>query len=184
MVIMKSSKEKKPKTDTIVQRTVNVYLPSMEMRENWKKHADESNQSISKFIIEHVTNSLSYEEDSPSFDNRRKLIENNSKLKVENNRLLKQIREQDSRIEMLEKEARHRVVEPFINSDLELGREYSSALVKLFKKEIEVPKEELYEKLRVNPMDTESVVSIQKQIEILEQFGFLKDIGGLWRWKV
>ncbi len=54
---MKTNGRKESKTDTIVQRTINVYLPTFELKEKWKELAEASNQSISKFIIEHVTNS-------------------------------------------------------------------------------------------------------------------------------
>jgi len=55
----------KSKTETIVKRTVNVYLPTSEMKETWKEIAEKSDQSISKFIIEHVTNFLNSEKRIP-----------------------------------------------------------------------------------------------------------------------
>ena len=44
-------------------------------------------------------------------------------------------------------------------------------------------KEEILEHLGINPLDTETVKGILKQIENLEHYGLLKDIGGKWRWK-
>jgi len=172
------------KTDTIMNRAILVYLPSIEMKNQWSELAKTSDTSTSKFIIEHVNNSLDSEKDSPSINTRVKLIEDNQKLKEENAELLKQIREQDSHIEMLEREARSHVIEPFLEPDFGGIRQFSTRIIDLFKKEREIPKEELYKKLRINPMDTDATTAIQKHIEIFEQYGFLKDIGGKWRWKV
>jgi len=179
---MTTDKKKKSKNIS-KERLAYVYLPSHEMLQYWKENAEKSNTSLSKFVIEHVTNSLDHEKESPSMDTRVKLIEDNKRLRDENKELLRQIREQDSHIEMLEREARSHVIEPFLEPNFEGIRHYSTNLINLFKKEIEVPKEELYKKLRINPMDAEATRAIQEQIEIFEQYDLLKDIGGKWRWK-
>jgi len=180
---MTTEKNKKKSKNISKERLAYVYLPTYKMLNQWKDNAEKSNTSLSKFVIEHVTNSLNHEKENPSMTTRVKLIEDNRRLKEENAELLKQIREQDSHIEMLEKEARSHVIEPFLEPDFTGGRFYSTNLINLFKKEIEIPKEEIYKKLRVNPMDTDATTAIQKHIEILEQYGFLKDVGGKWRWK-
>ena len=55
-------KKGRDKTETIKQRAIYVYLPSIEMAEEWKKRAEKAGISISKFVIEHVENSLRQEE--------------------------------------------------------------------------------------------------------------------------
>jgi len=62
-------------------------------------------------------------------------------------------------------------------------RKYEAELIELFRMRIEVRKEEILEYLGINPMDTDIVQGIKKQIENLERYGLLKDIGGKWRWK-
>lgn len=180
---MTTDDRRKTKTDTIWERSIHIYLPTHEMKKEWTKLADERGQSFSKFVIEMVTNSINYEKENPSMDTRVKLIEDNKTLQDKNKELLQKIREQDSHIEMLEQEARSNVIEPFLEPDFEDIRQFSSRLIDLFKKEREVPKEELYQKLRINPMDVDTTTAIQRQIEILELYGLIKDIGGLWRWK-
>jgi len=166
------------------KKVVYVYLPSYKMRNQWKDIADESNISLSKFVIEHVTNSLDAEKEKPSKETRVKLIEDKRKLQEQNKELLRKIREQDSHIEMLEKETRRHVIDPYLAQTFERARDFNTNLINLFKKEREVPKEEIYKKLRIDPMDTDATTAIQKQIEIFEEYGFLKDIGGKWRWKL
>ena len=174
---------KESKTDTIVQRTINVYLPTFEMKEKWKEFAEATNQSISKFIIEHVTNSLNHEQENPSVETRIQLIKDNKRLQEENKELLKQIKDKEKLAEIYEKEARSHSIEPFLKKDFSGIRKYEKDLIELLKKDIEVRKEELYKKLRINTMDIDTTTAIQKQIEILERYDLLKDIGGLWRWK-
>jgi len=58
--------KKQHKTETIKKRALYVYLPSEEMVTDWKGKAEQSHISISKFIIEHVTNSLDGEQQHPS----------------------------------------------------------------------------------------------------------------------
>ena len=68
------------KTETIKQRAIYVYLPSHEMVDRWKTLADKSGTSISKFVAEHVQNSLRREEDD-EYLTRGSLIEENQNLK-------------------------------------------------------------------------------------------------------
>jgi gas vesicle protein len=60
------------KADTIKQRAVYVYLPSVEQKQRWETYAGKQGTSISKFVIEHVEDSLRQEEE-PSFKSRDEL---------------------------------------------------------------------------------------------------------------
>ena len=180
---MTTENNNESKTDTIVKRTINVYLPTFEMKEKWKELAEGSNQSISKFIIEHVTNSLDHEQENPSVETRIQLIRVKKQLQEENRELLKQIKDKEKLAEIYEKEARSHSIKPFLEQDFSDIRKFESELIELFKVNIEVRKEEIYKKLHINAMETDAVTAIQKQIEILERYGLLKDIGGVWRWK-
>lgn len=42
------------KTQTIRERTVDVYLPTSELVEQWKKAANEAGMSLSKYVVEVV----------------------------------------------------------------------------------------------------------------------------------
>jgi hypothetical protein len=181
--MMTTKNRKKTKTDTIVQRTINVYLPTFEMKEKWKEIAENSNQSISKFIIEHVTNSLNHEKESPSIETRIKLIKDKKQLQNENTELLKQNKLLENLCERQEKEIRTHTVQPFLQEDFTGIREYSENLVRLFKTCKEVRKEDIYDRLKINPRDKDATTAVQKQIDNLERYGLLKDIGGKWRWK-
>ena len=52
------------KTETIKKRAIYVYLPSIEWKVRWDEYARKQGTSTSKFVVEHVENSLRQEEDS------------------------------------------------------------------------------------------------------------------------
>ncbi|HEC95236.1 MAG TPA: hypothetical protein ENI45_04650, partial [Thermoplasmatales archaeon] len=59
----KKKRLKSNKTGTIKQRAIYVYLPSIETAQRWKEIAEKEGGSISKFVIEHVENSLQQEDE-------------------------------------------------------------------------------------------------------------------------
>jgi hypothetical protein len=62
------------KTETIKDRAIYVYLPSLEMVQDWKGRAEKSGVSISKFVIERVEDSLRSEEGEDVYVSRAELV--------------------------------------------------------------------------------------------------------------
>jgi hypothetical protein len=91
------------KTDTIKQRSIYVYLPSHDMVQRWKTHAKNSGTSISKFVAEHVENSLHQEEEA-EYTSRNALIEQNRILSETLNNKEKRIRHLELLVEKLEQD--------------------------------------------------------------------------------
>jgi len=89
----------------------------------------------------------------------------------------------ESLVMRLEEENRNYRSKPFLEKDFVGGREFEADLVTLFRTRLEVRKEEIFEHLGVNLKESDKVKSIKKQIDILERYGLIKDIGGKWRWK-
>ena len=63
------------KTETIKQRAVYVYLPSLGMMEDWKQRADKAGSSISKFVVERVEDSLRRDTGDEGSRSRLKLLQ-------------------------------------------------------------------------------------------------------------
>jgi len=179
----KEINKKHNKTDTIKKRSLYVYLPSEEMVSQWKGKAKDSHQSISKFVIEHVNNSLQQEKDNPTVESRIQLIEDKKQLQEENKELYKRLKMLESLVERQEKELKNYTAQPFLEKEFDGIRAYEKDLIRIFQASIEVRKEDIYQKLDINPTDQEATTAIQHQIENLERYGLLKDIGGKWRWK-
>jgi len=174
---------KKPKTEPIRERSIYVYLPSKQMVDQWKEMADQAGMSISKFVTEHVTNSLQQERDQEGYISRTQLLDEMRTVNEENKELRKKIKMLNTLVDRLEEEVRSYRIKPFLEENFSGVRKYEAELIELFRMRIEVRKEEILEYLGINPMDTDIVQGIKKQIENLERYGLLKDIGGKWRWK-
>jgi hypothetical protein len=89
----------------------------------------------------------------------------------------------DTLVERLEKEVRDYRSKPFLEEDYTGVRQYEKELIELLKNRKEVRKEEILEHLGISPLDSNTVKSIVRQMENLERYGLVKDIGSMWRWK-
>jgi len=174
---------KKTKTETIKERAIYVYLPSHEMVTKWKDLAAKAGASISKFVIEHVENSLSQEEGKNGFTPRAELLEEIRKLREENAALKKRNKMLDTVIDRLEEEMKIYRTKPFLEEDFSGIREYETELIDLFKEKGEIKKNELLELLGIKSINAEISKGLTKQIENLERYGLIKDMGGKWKWK-
>jgi len=179
----KKGTKKNYKTDTILNRVIQVYLPSIEMKKQWEDMSGHSKTSTSKFIIEHVNNSLQQEQNKEGYSSRAELLDDMKKLQDENKDLYKKIKMYESLVMKLEEENRGYRMKPFLEDNYYADREFERDLVTLFITRSEVRKEDVYDHLGIKTQDADKVKAIKKQIEILERYGLLKDVGGKWRWK-
>ena len=181
---IKKGTKKDYKTDTIAKRAIYVYLPSMEEGEKWKNLAEKSGLSISKFVVEHVENSLRQEEDEDIYGSRTKLMKEIRELKDENIELRKRNEMLERVIENLDEENKRYRMQPFLTNDFKGIRKYEEGLIKLFKLRTTIKKEDIFELLGVNPMKNGDIAKgITKQLENLERYGLIEDKGRLWKWK-
>jgi hypothetical protein len=178
-----SKQVKQSKTETSKERCIWVYLPSFEMLNQWNEMAKNTQMSLSKFVIEHVNNSLQQEQNKEGYSSRAELLDDMKKLQDENKDLYKKIKMYESLVMKLEEENRGYRTKPFLEDNYDVDREFEKDLVTLFITRNEVRKEDIYEHLGIKTRDADKVKAIKKQIEILERYGLLKDIGGKWRWK-
>ena len=171
------------KTETIKDRAIYVYLPSLEMVEDWKRRADRGDVSISKFVIERVEESVRREEGEEGYLGRMELIkrlrdaeEELKKLRDEN-RLLKKL------VENLDNELRRYRAQPFIEEAFEGIRRFDRDLIELLKKGGSYTEEQIMADLNIDPSDSSLVKAVSKQLEALEGYGLLEYRGRGWKWK-
>lgn len=171
---------KKYKTDTIKQRAIYVYLPSTETANRWKKIADDEKISISKFVMEHVENSLNQEKEHAP---RVKLIENLQKLKDENLELRKQNKMLNKVVDSLDEELRSFRLKPFLDTIGDGIRQYETELIDLFRRRKFLKNDELLDVLNINATDSDSIKAVNIQLENLQRYGLIKVVPGGWKWK-
>lgn len=171
------------KTETIKERAVYVYLPSLEMVEDWKGRAEKGGVSISKFVIERVEESVRREEGEEGYLGRAELIKKlrdaeEELKKVRNeNRLLKKLAEN------LDNELRRYRAQPFLDEAFEGVRKFDKDLVELLRKGGSYTQEDILAHLNIDPSDSDLVKAVSKQLEALEGYGLLEYRGRGWRWK-
>jgi len=171
------------KTETIKERAVYVYLPSLEMVEDWKQRAEKGGVSISKFVIERVEESIQREEGEESYLSRAELIkklrdaEEELKKARNENRLLKKLAEN------LDNELRRYRTQPFLEESFEGVRKFDKDLVELLRKGGSYTQEQILAHLNIDASDSDLVKAVGKQLEALEGYGLLEYKGRGWKWK-
>jgi hypothetical protein len=170
------------KTDTIKDRTIYVYLPTPQMVERWKKAADQSKQSISKFVMERVEYAIS-EESEQDKQNRATAIE-------EIKRLTESLAEKDSKImlqglliEKYEQDLRNYRSRLFSDESYTGVRVYDKELVQILREPGVHSYNEIIDRLRIKPSDSEAIRTVQRQLDNLRGYNLAKEIRGGWIWR-
>ena len=174
--------ERRKKTETIKERAIYVYLPSHEMVKDWKKRAKKHGASISKFVIEHVENSL-HQEDEPTYKPRGELIKEIGELRKEIKELQGDNRQKRIVIERLEHELRRYRTGIFLEERFEGVRKYDKELIEILKKRGVVDSNALLRELNIDPREGELVQALAKQLENLETYGLVSVSKRGWRWQ-
>ena len=177
------NKRVRGKTETIKERTVYVYLPSLGMVEDWKRRARKAGVSLSKFIIERVEDSIKREEGEEGYLSRLELIRRLKKAEEEldalrsENRLLKRL------VENLDRELKRYRAEPFLEEGFVGVRQFDKDLIELLRRGGTYSQEEILAYLNIDPSDAKLVKAIDKQLETLEAYDLVEFTGRGWRWK-
>jgi len=169
------------KTETIKQRAIYVYLPSEEMTNRWKERADKEGNSISKFVIEKVENSIMQEED-PDFKPRGELIKKMRELEKEVEKLSSDIKIKNIVIDKYEDELKRYRKKDFADEFFEGERINQKNLIDLFKKKVTIKEEELLGLMKIDPKDPDSMKVLTNQVRSLEEYGLIESSRKGWRW--
>lgn len=168
------------KTETIIKRKVCIYLPSMKHKKRWEELADKQDVSVSKFVIEHVENSLNQED--PGYKSRAAMQKEINDLKRENNELRKDDKMKRIVIDKLEDELRRYRSLPFLEKPTPKVRRYDRDLIDLLKRVNVVTYDQILEHLKIDPKDSDVMKAIRIQLEALEEYGIIQKTPKGWRW--
>ena len=168
------------KKKELKKRAIYVYPPS-EMSEKWKKTAEESGESISKFVIEHVENSLNRDEEG--FSSRSTLLEENKHLRETLHVKDKRVEHLELLIEKLEEDLRFYRSKMFTDNEFTGVRSYDKKLIEILREPGTHSTEELLTRLRIKQNETEAIKAISRQLENLEAYGLARSTMKGWIWK-
>jgi hypothetical protein len=168
------------KTETIKQRAIYVYLPSQDMVDRWKELAKTHGTSISKFVAEHVENSLRQEDSD--YLSRSFLIDENRKLKESLEEKEKHIRHLEILVEKLEEDLRRYRSQMFLDEGYSGIRKYDRRLVDVLRESGVHGNDEILSRLGVKPHEHESIKAISNQLENLQSYGLVRSTPRGWEW--
>ena len=161
------------------QRAIYVYPPA-HVADLWKRAAGEKKMSISKFVIEHVQNSLGQEE--PDFKTKLDLVQ-------ENRLLLDRLREKDRRIDQLDmlvdkldQDLKRINAQQFSDEKFTGIRSYDKRIIEILKEPGIHSSEELFTRLEIKPQNIESIKALSNQLENLELYGLVKASSQGYAW--
>ena len=168
------------KTETIKQRSIYVYLPSHDMVQRWKTLAKNSGTSISKFVAEHVENSLREEE--AEYKSRGTLIEENRNLSEALNEKERRIGHLELLVEKLEHDLRQYRAQMFTDEEFTGVRSYDKKLIKILREPSVHDNDRILSRLGIKPSEVDSIKAVSKQLELLQSYGLVKATPRGWSW--
>jgi hypothetical protein len=170
-----------PKSE-LHSRTAYVYLKSPEEMQAWKVRARRGHMPLSKFIYEHVTDSLRQEVGEESYEPRIKLI---GELRKKDEEIQKLARENEIvklALERVENELRRYRAEPFLDEGFQGIRKYDRKMIDLLRKGKPIQSDQLLRQLRITPKETDLVKAVSVQLENLQSYGLIRKTHHGWRW--
>jgi predicted RNase H-like nuclease (RuvC/YqgF family) len=176
-------KPNRGKTETIKDRAIYVYLPSLEMVEDWKRRAEKAGVSISRFVVERVKDSIRREEGEGGYLSRAELVKRLRKAEEELKKLRDENRFLKRLVENLDNELKRYRAQPFLQEAFEGVRRFDRDLIELLRKGGSYTEEEILARLNIEPFDVELVKAVDRQLEALEAYGLVEYRGRGWRWK-
>lgn len=169
------------KTETIKERSIYVYLPSVEQKLRWDGLARAQGVSISKFVLQHVENSLREIED-PEYKSLGELWKETKQLREELQKERKEKHVLEVALERLEEELRRYRAQPFLYENFSGIRHYPKDLVEILREGQLLSSGEILSRLRIRPSETDAVKALSKQLENLERYGLVKSSPKGWKW--
>ena len=170
------------KTETIKRRAIYVYLPSEKMADRWKDLASKYGTSVSKFVAEHVENSLIMQEEN-DYRMRNTLLEDIRSLNEKLDEREKRIRHQELLIEKLEEDLRSYRSQLFLDNDFTGIRSYDRKLVELLKEPGFHDDDEILSRLGIKQREIEAIMAVNNQLEKLRSYGLVRSTPSGWEWK-
>ena len=162
------------------ERAIYVYPPA-EIAQRWKEQAEKTGTSISRFVIEHVENSLNTETD-PDYQPRTSIID-------ENRKLTEALKEKDKRnhhlellVDKLEEDLRAYRSRLFTDPHATGVRDYDKRLVQILREPGALTSDALLQRLGIKVEETEAIKAVSAQLENLQAYGLVKQTSKGWAW--
>jgi len=163
----------------LVDRYVNVYLPSKADKERWEEAAKEKGMTLSKFIYGTVEAALCEKNEASRFE----LVQDLSEAKEEVQKLRSELKMKNLLLEKYEADAYKARYASFAEVNMAEGeRRHDEELISILKRGKTLDGNDILRELGIDPRQSEIVKLVGNQLESLRRFGLIKETAGGWRW--
>jgi len=162
-------------------RAIYVYLPGQDQADRWKKLAKEAKLSISRFVIDHVENSLA-QEDEERYEARAELRRMVKEFEDEARDLRRQNRILEHAVDKLEKENRTYRQKEWESPAQSGSRTFERELIQMLREEGPVTDQYILKRLGINSSDLDSISSVSNQLTELQTWGLARPTKKGWIW--
>jgi len=163
----------------LVDRYVNVYLPSKADKERWDEAAKKKGLPLSKFVYGTVEAALAGGNEASRFE----LVQDLSEAKEEVQKLRSELKMKNLLLEKYEADAYKARYASFTEVDMaEGGRRHDEELISILKRSKTLDGNAILRELGIDPRESEVVKLVGNQLESLRRFGLIKETAGGWRW--
>lgn len=165
----------------IKPRAIYVYPPGQDQADKWKKLAKEAKVSISRFVIDHVENSLA-QEAQEKYEARAELRRKIKEVEEEARDLRRQNRILEHAVDKLEKENRTYRQREWKSPAQPGSRTFEKELIQILREEGPVTDQQILKHLGIEPSDLDSVDSVSNQLTELQAWGLTRPTKKGWTW--
>jgi hypothetical protein len=168
-----------PRFKKLKKKKVDVYLPTLDMRNRWKKAASEKGVSLSKFVVEYVENQL---HEDKSYASRVEMQDSIDSLEEENVQLRRKRNHLEIVVDKLQEELRVYRLEPFLDENFQGIRGFEQKLIDVLKQKNSVRDDKIFREVGIKPVDSKGMKALQRQLLLLERYGLIKKTLEGWSW--
>ena len=168
-----------PRFKTLKKKKVDVYLPSLDMRQRWKQAALEKGVSLSRFVVEYVENQLHEDE---SYATRNEMQNRIDALEEENVEFRRKRNHLEIVVDKLQEELQVYRRQPFLDENFQGIRQFEQKLIGVLKQKKSVRDDVVFREVGIKPTDSDGMKALQRQLLSLERYGLVKKTLEGWSW--
>lgn len=170
------------KTETIKARRIDVYVPTIQLKNKWQEMAKERGTSLSKMMLRSFMNTIE-ENTVEAAELRHQNMIRLAELEEQNKELTQDNLRHQKHIEFLESELRDYRMQGFKEVTTHGLRQYDKDLVNLLKSTAYPLRDgAILGKLGVKTDELEIIRSVGKQLENLQDYGLVRYTSEGWKW--
>ena len=156
-----------------------IYAKTREDKQRWQKMADEAGYSLSTFLQGLIEDGLASRSGATVKEDLNRKIED---LRAQNYEMREDLTNAKLRIKQLTEDARRVRDEFWLDKGFSGKRGFDPILLRVLKEHNSIHKFALLDELKIDIKDLDCIEALERQLEVLESYGFIERTNKGWRW--